>query len=133
MSESSPIRRRGLFTSEVFEKALSTLDQLLTASKIERAPRGPDGGHNYAEVPDNTVRLQAVKLVIELETGRAPQSLEITMPNAGAKIPTSDDAAAILAANPDLLNRLLSETVINNMKRAQKAGRLQDVIEMPKN
>ncbi len=130
---SSPIRRRGLFTSEVFEKALATLDQLLTATKVERAPRGPDGGNNYMEVPDNTTRLNAVKLVIELETGRAPQSLEITMPSGQAKIPTSDDAAAILAANPDLLNRLLSETVLNNMKRAQKAGSVQDAIEMPKN
>ena len=129
---SSPIRRRGLFTSEVFEKALTTLDALLTATKVERAPRGPDKANDYMEVPDNTTRLQAVKLVIELETGRAPQSLEITMPAGQAKIPTSDDAAAILSANPDLLNRLLSETVLNNMKRAQKAGRVQDAIELPK-
>jgi hypothetical protein len=133
MSASNGIRRRGLFTSEVFGKALETLEQLLAATKIERAPREPGGANNYMEVPDNTTRLQAVKLVIELETGRAPQSLEIKMPNGTAKIPTSGDAAAILAANPELLNRLLSETVLNNMKRAQKAGKLQDVIEMPKN
>lgn len=130
---SSPLRRRGLFTSEAFDKAQTTIVGLLTATKIERAPRGEGGANNYMEVPDNAIRFQAAKTLIELETGRAPQSLDVNMPADQAKIPTTDDAIALISLYPEFLHRILSENVINTMKRAQKAGRMQDAIEIPKN
>lgn len=130
MSDSTPVRRRGLFTAEAFQAAIDELVALTKATKIERAPRSLDGGNNYAEVPDNATRLGAVKLIITLETGSAPQSLDINMPGSGSKIPTSNDAVALLTANPELAQRLLGDVLLNSMKKAQKAGKLGDIIEI---
>ena len=124
------VRRRGLFTSEAFAKACERLVGLLDATKIERAPRGPDGVNNYVEVPDNAARLGAVKLIIELETGKAPQSLDITLPANGAKQPTENDALVLLKANPAMAQRVLGD-YLDVMKIAQRAGNLGACIELP--
>lgn len=132
MSElASPVRRRGLFTAQAFETAITTLVDLLGATKIERAPRGLDGSNNYVEVPDNATRLGAVKLMIELETGKAPQSLEINMPAGTTKQPTENDALALLQANPTLARRVIGD-YLDVLKIAQKAGNVGACIELPK-
>ena len=128
---SEAVRRRGLFTPEAFARACDRLVSLLDATKIERAPRGADGANNYTEVPDNAARLGAVKLIIELETGKAPQSLEISMPASGTKQPTENDALLLLQANPKLAQRVLGD-YLDVMKIAQKAGNLATCIELPK-
>lgn len=122
MGGSLTIRRRGLLDEATFRLAFSRLNDCLNATKIARANgEAGNGRQAYQEVLDYPVIIQAVKLALELETGKAPQTLEISATEGGRALPTTEDAITMLNANPKLAARIFG-SYLENVKKAVKSA-----------
>lgn len=116
------IRRRGLLPPAMFENAIKRLGDCLNAEKVVRANgANEDGRQAYQVVLDYPVIIQAVKLALELETGKAPQTLEISATEGGRALPTTEDAITMLNANPKLAARIFG-SYLENVKKAVKSA-----------
>jgi hypothetical protein len=120
------VRVRGLFTGDALERAKQRLVGLLDASVIVRSPEtNEDGSRKYIEVPDNAIRLAAAVKLIELETGRAPQFLDIKTSAPGSGSQQAEDPIRLLMANPALAEKLFASFVActKARKESQRADR----------
>lgn len=108
----SEVRTRGLFPGEALERAKVRLVELLDASMIVRGTTiGADGRRDYVEVPDNAIRLAAAVRLIELETGKAPQTVDVRTQNAGPRAISPQDLLRMVLSNPGLARAVIDETV----------------------
>lgn len=102
------VRRRGLFTGDALELAKTRLVGLLDATVIVRSTEKDETGRlKYKEVPDNAIRLAAAVKLIELETGKAPQTVDVATTPPGGDAQKAENPAHLLARNPELLGKIL--------------------------
>src|SRR5689334_15062619 len=79
------VKTRGLFDQDALNAAKSKLIALTNATVSVRIGRDPKtGGILYGEKPDNGIQLAAAIKLIELETGKAPQTIDVSAPAPGS-------------------------------------------------
>tara|TARA_R110002050_G_scaffold69003_1_gene149416 strand:+ start:769 stop:1254 length:486 start_codon:yes stop_codon:yes gene_type:complete len=121
------LKRRGLVPDAVFQRALARLSDCLDAKKMVRGNGTTGAGtRTYDEMLDYPVVLSAVKLTLELETGRAPQTLDInTNTGGGKRAQTFDDAMLKLQADP-----VLAERIFGNMLKVVREAAKSSITEV---
>lgn len=113
------VKARGLFAGDALALAKTTLVGLLDATVVVRGiERTHEGSTIYVERPDNAIRLAAAVKIIELETGKASQSIDVQHHDNGSVATKPEDAIKMLLKNPDLMRKAVT-ALIDGAKRAQ--------------
>ncbi len=123
MARGESLRTRGLFAGDVLERAKRKLEMLMEATVIVRGTeRDSKGFHCYIERPDNAIQLAAALKIVELETGKAPQAIEVMTQDQGGHAPPAPmDAVKMLTNNPALARQIIGD-YIAALKQAKPTG-----------
>ena len=115
------VKTRGLFEGSALALAKAKLVALMDATIIVRGvERDSRGSPLYCERPDNAIQFAAAAKIVELETGKAPQSIEVEHHGSGEAPKKPQDAVKMLMSDPALAQKII-RTYLDAVKSSQMA------------